>query len=250
MRTRRIRISATARQAASAAARIVAAALGENPRLVIALPTGRTSIAFYEALVALHGAGWADFARASTFNLDEFLGLPRVHPGSYREFMRRHLFAHVNVRQERTHLLDGAAADWEIEAARFEQDLAACGGLDLAIVGIGRNGHVAFNEPAPALVPRTHRARLHASTRRSNAEAFGGRWRAVPTHALTMGMATILRARRVVLLATGGQKAAIVRRALAGPITTAVPASFLQTHPDLIAVLDRAAAARLEATAP
>ncbi len=235
--------SATA--AATAAADLVAGTLGRLEAPVLGLPTGRTAVPLYAALVARHRAGQADFARATTFNLDEFAGLPAEHPGSYHTFMREHLFQHVNLAPDRTHLLRGSARDWRAEIARFERQLADAGGLDLAVVGIGMNGHIAFNEPAPALIARTHRVRLAPSTRRANAGGFRDRWQDVPTHALSMGIGTILGARRVVLLATGSHKAAIVYRSLTGPVTTRVPASLLQVHPDVVVVLDRPAAARL-----
>ncbi len=231
--------------AASAAADLVVETLGRIAAPVLGLPTGRTAVPLYQILVARHRAGQADFSRTVTFNLDEFAGLPAEHPGSDHAFMREHLFQHVNLAPERTHLLRGGARDWRAEIVRYERQLADLGGLDLAIVGIGMNGHVAFNEPAPALIARTHRVRLAPSTRRANASGFGNRWEAVPTHALSMGIGTILSARRIVLLATGPHKAPIIRRALTGPVTTRVPASLLQVHPDVVVVLDRAAATEL-----
>ena len=235
----------SANTAASAAADLVVDTLGRIAAPVLGLPTGRTAVALYQALVARHRAGQADFARAVTFNLDEFAGLPAEHPGSYHTFMREHLFQHVNLAPDRTHLLRGSARDWRAEMARYERRLADVGGLDLAIVGIGMNGHIAFNEPAPARIARTHRVRLAPSTRRANASGFGNRWQDVPTHALSMGIGTILSARRIILLATGAHKASIIGRALTGPVTTRVPASLVQVHPDVVVVLDRAAATRL-----
>src|SRR5207342_2124977 len=129
-----------------------------------------------------------------------------------------------NLRRRHTHVLNGVARDWRREIARFEAAIAAAGGFDLAVLGLGRNGHIAFNEPASTLVARTHRARLTRATRTANAEPFGGRWRAVPAFALTMGVGTILGARRVLLIATGAGKAHALRRACEGPITTRVPA--------------------------
>jgi glucosamine-6-phosphate deaminase len=228
--------------AASAAARFVANALQKTPDLVLALPTGRTAVPMYRALVALHRSGQADFSRATTFNLDEFAGIGADHPGSFHAFMRAHLFAQVNLAAERAHVLNGMARDWRAEVARFEARIEAAGGIDVAVVGIGRNGHIGFNEPAASLVTATHRVRLATPTRRANAWAFGGRLASVPTHALSMGVGTILRARTVVLLATGESKAAIVARALTGPITTRVPGSLLQLHPHALALLDRKAA--------
>jgi len=241
----RIEIRPTAADAAAFAAREVAAALRRQPRLTLGLPTGRTSIAFYDALVRLHRAGRADFRRARSFNLDELAGLGARDPRSYRSFMREHLFSHINLPAARAHLLDGAARDWRRALARFESALARAGGLDVVVLGIGRNGHVAFNEPADRLVTGCHRVRLTRPTREANAYVFDGNWRRVPAHGLTMGMGTVLGARRIVLLATGPRKAAIVRRAFAGPITTRVPASLLQAHPDVLIVCDADAARAL-----
>jgi len=236
-----------ARAAASALARTVASALRVQPDLVLGLPTGQTPILFYRELAALYRRGRADFRRATTFNLDEFVGVPAADPRSYASFMRRHLFKHVNLAPERTHLLDGTRRDWQGEATRYESAIAEAGGLDLVILGLGRNGHIGFNEPAATLQARSHLVRLHPVTRRANAKLAGGRWQRVPERALSMGIATILQGRSVVLLATGAAKASIVRRALLGPVTTRVPASLLQLHPNVIVVLDRAAARSLPA---
>jgi glucosamine-6-phosphate deaminase len=230
---------------ARALARRVAEALRETPRLVLGLPTGRTPLALYEELAALHARGEADFAQAQTFNLDEFLGTPPSHPGSYRMFMERHLFSRVNINPARIHFLNGGAEDPVAECVRYEEAIASVGGLDLQILGIGTNGHIGFNEPARSLSACSHRVALKPETRRSNAELFGGEATAVPVEALSMGMGTILRARSLVLLATGAAKAECVRQALHGPVTTELPASFLQLHGDVDVMLDRAAAGRL-----
>lgn len=237
----RVLVFRSARQAARAVASVIAAALRRHPNLVLGLPTGRTPVAVYEALVRLHRRGRADVRRATSFNLDEFKGLAADDPRSFHAFMQKHLFGHVNLRPARTHLLNGAARDWRREVRGFDRALASAGGLDLCIVGIGRNGHVAFNEPARRLQAGTHLAALAAGTRRDNAAAFGGRWLDVPRQALTVGMGGILGARGVILLATGPSKARIVRRALVGPVTSLVPASLLQWHPNVLVVLDRAA---------
>jgi len=236
---------ATAERAAQAAARLVLTRLADTPALVLGLPTGNTPIPLYRALVRAHQRGGADFSRATTFNLDEFIGVGRGDAGSYRTFMDTHLFAHVNLPARRAHVLDGRAADWRAEAERYEALITRAGGLDLVILGIGRNGHLGFNEPAPILQARTHRVALRPDTRRANAALFGGRWRDVPTQALSMGIGTILRAREVVLIATGASKARILARALRGPVTTRVPASLLQAHPHVTIVVDRDAAGNL-----
>ncbi|HKV98441.1 MAG TPA: glucosamine-6-phosphate deaminase [Vicinamibacterales bacterium] len=215
------------------------------PEIVLGLPTGRTPIPLYRELVRLHRQGRADFSRATTFNLDEFAGLGPRDPRSYHAFMRRHLFDEVNIAPERIEFLNGGARDLGREARRYERRLSAVGGLDLVLLGIGGNGHLGFNEPAAALAPRTHLATLRPATRRANAWIFDGNVRRVPRRALSMGIGTILSARGVVLLATGRAKAAIVRRALTGPVTTRVPASLLQLHPNVVVVLDRDAGREL-----
>lgn len=238
-------IHATAQRAAAAAAALVVRHLSRNPRLVMGLPTGNTPIPMYRALVRAYRHGRADFSKATTFNLDEFAGLGRGDARSYHAFMQAQLFDHVNLPAARAHVPDGRAANWRREAARYERQITRAGGLDLVVLGVGENGHLGFNEPDDALVARTHRVVLRPETRRANAHLFGGRWRDVPTHALSMGIGTILSARSAVLLATGATKARVVARALTGPVTTRVPASLLQTHPDVVVVLDRDAAAAL-----
>ena len=231
-------------EAARAVARVISRRLAAHPASVLGLPTGRTSAPVYEALVRQR----PDFSRAHTFNLDEFVGLPPRDPRSFRTFMHEQLFGRVNIPAGHAHVLDGAATDLDAECARFERAITAAGGIDLLILGIGVNGHVGFNEPGTSLFARTHRARLAAGTRRANAAPFGGRTVNVPREALTMGMGTILAARSIVLIATGRSKAAAIERMLAGRITPALPASFLQLHHDVVLVLDRAAASRLPRT--
>ena len=217
---------------------------------MLGLPTGRTPLLLYEELVGLHRAGRADFSQATTFNLDEFLGIPADHPGGYRAFMRRYLFDHVNVNLGRTNFLDGSAADPEEECERYEREIDAAGGIDLQILGVGTNGHIGFNEPAAELEARTHRVTLKPETRRSNAALFDGDESQVPAEALSMGMGTILQARRAVLIATGATKARCVERLINGPITTLLPASFLQLHRNADIFLDEDAARELQSGEP
>jgi glucosamine-6-phosphate deaminase len=230
---------------ATALARRIVDLIAARPRTVLGLPTGRTPLALYRELVALHAAG-ADFSRVVTFNLDEFLGIPGSHPGSYCSFMQTHLFGQVNVKPENRHLLNGSATDPEAECLRYEREIADAGGIDLQVLGIGTNGHIGFNEPASTLQSRTHRVTLKPETRRSNASLFGGDPANVPPEALSMGMATILHSRAVVLLATGASKASCVERVINGPLTTELPASFLQLHDDVDIMLDVAAAEKLQ----
>ena len=244
----RIRILTTPDAVARVLARDVARSLMRHPRLVLGLPTGRTPIPLYREIVRLHGAGRADFSGATTFNVDEFLGLSGSDPRSYRAFMQQHLFDRVNLRPRRIHFLDGTARDVARECLRYERAIDRAGGIDLQILGLGANGHIGFNEPARALVARTHGTRLRGATRRANTALFGGRLADVPHEALSMGMATILHAKRIVLLATGASKARCVARMVEGPVTPKVPASFLQLHRHAEVWLDRGAAAALRRT--
>jgi glucosamine-6-phosphate deaminase len=244
-RSPRVRVFASDRAAARALARRIADALTANPRLVLGLPTGRTPVGLYRELVSLHLHGHADFSQATTFNLDEFLEVPPSDEGSYRSFMERHLFSQVNIAPHRVNFLDGTAPDPVQECERYEAAILEVGGIDLQVLGIGTNGHIGFNEPAPELQSRTHRVPLWPETRHSNAALFSGDAAKVPHEALSMGMATILGARSIVLLATGRSKAACIERVVRGPLTTALPASFLQLHHDVDVMLDEAAAEHL-----
>jgi len=245
----RIRVFETADALARALASDVAASVAANPSIVFGLPTGRTPIKLYAELVRLCRLGRVDFSDVTTFNLDEFVGIPSRDPRSYHAFIRRHLVDHVNMRPGRVHVLDGTARDVVGECARYERAIERRGGIDLQLLGLGVNGHVGFNEPGPALIARTHSTRLRRATRSANAGLFGGRPGAVPREALSMGMATILHARRIVLIATGTRKAGSVLRMVEGPVTPRLPASFLQLHPNAEAWLDRASASRLSTTA-
>ena len=239
----RVRILKDEEAAARAVARRVVGVLRRTPEATLGLPTGRTPVRLYELLRHAHAAGRADFSRATTFNLDEFCGLPADHPASYRQFMEEHLFRHVNLARRKIHFLDGMAADPDRECARYEAAIERAGGIDLMLLGLGGNGHIGFNEPGPSLTADTHRARLEPATRRSNAALFDGRVRDVPTEALSMGVGTILRSRAIVLIATGAAKAAAVAAMINGPVTTRMPASMLELHRDVEIVLDGPAAA-------
>jgi len=248
----RIRVFETARDLAHALARDVMRLLARKPAAVFGLPTGQTPIPFYRELARQNRVGRISFNQASTFNLDEFVGVSRNDPRSYYSFMRSHLFNHVDLARRRIHFLNGVANDLDAECARYDRAIERAGGIDLQILGLGANGHIGFNEPADALIARTHHARLRPATRRANAALFGNRIRAVPREALSMGMATILYARRVVLVATGTSKTRCVERMILGPVTPSLPASFLQLHRRAEVWLDRAAAARVSrlSTAP
>ncbi|HEX5746519.1 MAG TPA: glucosamine-6-phosphate deaminase [Archangium sp.] len=225
-----VRVFASEQEAVAACAALVAAAIREKPSLVLGLPTGRTPLNVYRELVALHRRGQVDFSRVTTFNLDEFLGLAPDDPSSYRAYMERHFFQHVNLAPERIHFFDGSAERAERECVRYDLELAEAGGLDLLLLGIGPNGHVAFIEPGDGLQAGSHRARLSRESRQAVASLFGEDVWKVPLAALTLGMAPLLQARRVILLAFGVSKAAAVTAMVLGPITPMCPASFLQLH--------------------
>ena len=240
-----VRVFETADETAWSLARRIAAAIGDKPDLVLGLPTGKSPVATYAELRKMHRIGAVDFGRVKTFNVDEFAGVSASHPGSFRRFMDEHLFAHVNLPPSNIHFLNGAADDLDAECARYEAEIDAAGVIDLQLLGIGANGHIGFNEPGDELAARTHRVQLHDVTRRDNAALFGGEAGQVPREALSIGMGTILKADTIVLIATGERKATCVQRAVRGPLTTRLPASFLQTHRQVELFLDRAAAALL-----
>ena len=234
------------------AAETVCKAIGEKPDLVLGLPTGATPIGMYRQLVAAHRRGTADFSRARTFNLDEYLGLAPEHPASYHTYMRDHFLSHIELEQSQVHIPNGAASDSDAECHAYENAIVDAGYLDLAVLGIGQNGHVGFNEPGLKLRANVHVACLSAETRRlafeywseTDPRHFAG-LSDFPSHAITMGMGTILRAERILLLASGASKAQAVHRAISGPLTPQVPASFLQLHRHVIVLADGAAAGLL-----
>lgn len=240
-----IKVFPTKEDAAIAVARRMTEALRANPRIVLGLPAGRTPVPVYRELQRLNQAGIVDFSRATFFTLDEFVGLDNGHRGSFRSFMTEELFSGVNVEPVRTHFLNGATSDLEAECNRYEAAIAAAGGIDLQLLGLGRNGHVGFNEPGEALVARTHRVALLPETRLDNAARFEGDVERVPREALSMGIGTILRSRAILMIATGESKSVAVAQMVQGPVTPRVPASFLQLHPRVEVYLDRGAAARL-----
>ena len=241
----RIRVFQSAETVARWLAEDVARSIVSKPDAVLGLPAGKTPTLFYRHLIRLYTAHRVDFARVTTFNVDEFLGLGRQDAASYRQFMRAQLFDHINIPRRRAHSLNGGTRDAARECRRYERAIARAGGIDLQVLGLGTNGHVGFNEPAAALCAFTHRTRLSPATRRANAPLFGDRLTAVPKEGLSMGMGTILRSRRIVLVATGSRKARSVARMIRGPVTPLLPASFLQLHPNAEVWLDRDAASRL-----
>lgn len=232
---------------AATGARVVADRIEDlirsRPDAVLALPTGRTPLPLYDELTDRCRSGRIDFGRVRTFNLDEWIGLRPGSPSSYAAFMAEHLFSRVNFRPENCHLPDGTAPDLDAECARYERQIREAGGIDLAILGIGHNGHIGFNEPGTPFTARTHVAQVTPETRASNRWTFASD--DVPSRAITVGIATILDARAIVLMATGADKAEVLARALNGEIDPSVPASALRLHARVQVVADAAAASLL-----
>jgi glucosamine-6-phosphate deaminase len=225
--------------------RIIIDLVRRLPEAVIGPPTGRTPLALYAELARATEQEAIDWSGVRTFNLDEFVGLGADDAGSYRHFMQHRLFRHIGLPAANVGFLDGRAPDLDAECERYERAIHAAGGMDLLVLGIGENGHIGFNEPAESLAARTHRVRLVERTRAANALWFGGDLSLVPHEALTMGMATILSARAIVLIATGETKVDAVSAMLYGGVTTRVPASFLQLHPQVDVMLDDSLADQL-----
>lgn len=212
------------------AAEKIAGVVRAKPDAVLGLATGSTPVGTYRHLVRMCKEGSLDFSRVTTVNLDEYLGLPGTHAQSYRFFMEEHLFRHVNIDPARTFLPDGMAEDPVAEGARYDALIRGLGGIDIQLLGIGYDGHIGFNEPAETFVKATHPVDLDPSTVQANARFFASEAE-VPRRAITMGMGSILGARRILLLAAGEGKRAIFEASCGGPITPRVPASLLQLHP-------------------
>jgi glucosamine-6-phosphate deaminase len=227
------------------AAQLVASAVRKKPALILGLATGGTMIGVYKHLVQLHKTGSLDFSRVITFNLDEYLGLPASHPQSFHHFMQEHFFSHINVDPRNIHIPDGTIrGNYDRYCASYEQSIRKAGGIDLQILGIGRNGHVGFNEPTSSLASRTRLKVLSQETIDDNAKSFAPGEES-PRCAITMGIGSILEARKILLLATGASKAAAVAKSIEGPVTSAVSASALQLHPDVTFIIDDPAASQL-----
>jgi len=241
----KVRIHRSADALAAEVARIVAGTIAAHPNLVIGLPAGRTPIEPYRQLVAESRERALDWSRVRTFVLDELVTAPGGSPQPFEGFVREHLLDHVNVHPDHVQFLNGRAADFDNECRRYDDAIAGAGGMDLVLLGIGANGHLAFNEPARVLEARTHRTTLSPAARAANAWLFDDQPTRVPEHALSMGIGAILGARAVILIATGESKAAAVAAMIDGGVTTDVPASLLQAHPDATVLIDEAAATQL-----
>lgn len=233
----RVIIGKTADAIAQRAAEFVAAQIRRKPNAVLGLATGSTPLGLYGKLIRMHKEGGLDFSQVTTFNLDEYVGLGPKDSQSYRYFMQENLFDHINILPDRTYVPDGRALDFETYCELYERQIADAGGIDLQVLGIGRDGHIAFNEPGSSLGSRTRLKALTTETILDNARFFGSEDR-VPKLAVTMGVGTILESRRCLLLAVGESKANAVRSAIEGPVTSQITASALQLHRDAIAIVD------------
>ncbi len=209
---------------------------------VLGLATGTTPLGLYECLVADCQAKDISFSEASTFNLDEYCGLEAHHPQSYHYFMRTHLFDKIDIDLDQTHVPDGTNPDAQEACSSYEAAIAAAGGIDLQLLGLGHNGHIGFNEPADFFPLDTHAVDLTQSTIDANSRLFNSRDE-VPRRAYTMGIGTIMRAREVLVVASGADKASIVKEAFFGPVKPQVPASVLQLHPKVVVMVDKQAGA-------
>ena len=214
------------------AATLIAAQIIRKPDSVLGLATGSTPEGVYTELIAMNKQGGIDFAGVSTLNLDEYYGLPGEHPQSYYYYMRQKLFDHVNLNPGNTHLPSGVASDAQQECKRFEELIQRLGGIDLQLLGIGRNGHIGFNEPGESFPPVTHLTDLTEDTLDANARFFAP-GEEVPTQAISMGIGTIMRAKSILLIASGPGKKWALDKTINAPVTPQVPASVLQFHPDV-----------------
>ena len=227
------------------AAQIVADVMKARPDCVLGLATGSTPVGMYDELVRRYEAGELDFSAVRSVNLDEYYPISPENAQSYRYFMNKNLFDRVNIDKANTDVPNGASADPDAECADYEKRIAALGQVDIQVLGIGQNGHIGFNEPAPELHPLTHLTGLTESTLKANARFFAED-EVMPTAALTMGMGTILRARKIIILANGEAKADAIRTLLSGMVTTDCPASFLNLHDDVTVICDKAALSKTD----
>jgi glucosamine-6-phosphate deaminase len=237
-------IRPTAADAAQLTADLIGAALARTPEMVLGLATGRTMEDLYARLAKMHKEDGLDFSQASTFNLDEYIGLPPEDKDSYRAYMNHHLFERINIDLANTHLPNGTAPDLDAECEAYEEKIKACGGIDLQLLGIGRTGHIGFNEPLSAMFSRTRCKALTPGTMAQNQPLFDDPAK-MPKRAITMGVGTIIDSKRCLMLVTGDEKAEIIAKAVEGPLTSMISASALQLHPRCTVIVDEAAAAKL-----
>lgn len=234
-------------EVAALATNYVAKLVQNKPSAILGLATGSTPIAMYKNLISLYQEKELDFSKVKTFNLDEYVGLEKNHPGSYYTYMKNNFFDHVNIPESNCNIPDGMSKDLIQESLSYEERIKGQGGIDLQVLGIGRDGHIGFNEPSSSLSSRTRLKTLTMVTRKDNAQYFNN-LEEVPFHVLTMGVGTIMEAKHILLMATGESKAVAIQQCVEGPITAMCPASILQFHPKVSLLIDKAAASKLERT--
>ena len=240
----RVIIEKNAQEVSRRGASFIAELIRRKPNCVLGLATGSTPLGVYQELIRMHKEERLDFSLVTTFNLDEYVGLAPTHNQSYRYFMQSNLFNHINISPWNTHVPDGMAVDFEVHCREYEHRIRDAGGIDLQLLGIGTDGHIAFNEPGSSLGSRTRLKTLASETVRDNARFFSSA-EEVPRLAVTVGVGTILEARRCLLLALGSSKAAAIHATVEGPVTAQITASALQLHREVIVVVDEPASSAL-----
>lgn len=239
-------IKTTYEEMSKETAEIIKDAILRKPNLVLGLATGSTPIGTYKELIRMHKEEGLDFSKVVTFNLDEYVGLPPNHEQSYNHFMYENLFNHINVDKGNIHIPNGVTPDLAAHCEWYEEQIRNAGGIDIQILGIGSDGHIAFNEPGASLASRTHVEGLAESTIRDNARFFDGKMEEVPKFAITMGVATIMDAKHCLLLANKRSKAEAIEKCVEGPVTSQITSSALQMHPQATIIIDEDAAAKLK----
>jgi len=238
-------IKETSEEMSKEAAKLFADRIKKKPNIVLGLATGSTPVKMYKELIRMHKEEGLDFSKVVTYNLDEYLGLSGDHDQSYRYFMNDNLFNHININKENTHVLNGKASDPDKESKDYEADIKKAGGIDIQLLGIGGNGHIAFNEPGSPKDSRTRVVDLTPETIKDNARFFANESE-VPRKAFSMGNGSIMDAKEVVLIADKASKADAISKSVEGPATEQVPASLLQNHPNVTFVVDKDAASKLK----
>lgn len=235
-----IKVFENAEAIAAAAAEIYKDLIGSKPDAVLGLATGATPVPTYKNLIKMYENGEISFKDVTTFNLDEYCDLDKNDKNSYYTFMHENLFNSVDIKEENVNFLDGNAADYDEESKRYAEAIRAAGGIDLQLLGIGTNGHIAFNEPADKFTDEAFRVTLTQSTINSNQKYFGDV--PMPRYAMTMGIGSIMRSKKILLIATGASKADAVKKLASGEVTPQIPCSILNNHADVIVMVDKAAA--------
>ena len=236
----RVMVAKTKEEAGALAADLFESLIREKPACVIGLATGSTPLPLYRELIEREKQGKVNFTQVRSANLDEYKGLAPDHPQSYRRFMQENLFDHISIRPENTIVPDGLAEDVQAMCQGYEDKIASWGGVDLQLLGIGHDGHIGFNEPEVEFPTITHEVKLTDMTRDANKRFFAS-IDEVPVAAFTMGIGTVMAARKIVMVVTGADKSGILKKAFWGPVTPQVPASILQFHPDVTLICDEAA---------